>query len=388
MSGKWDWKGMREKRAFLALDDGTIFRGTSIGADRDEVGEVVFNTGMSGYQEILSDPSYAGQFVTMTYPQIGNTGINATDAESRDWFLNGFLIHELHDASNWRSEQGLQAVLQEKGIPALAGIDTRKLTCKLRDEGTRKGYLSVCGTVREDDAVQKAKDWCGLDGQDYASRVSADASYDWDPDGSQSSSWGLPSPLPAADIHLVAYDFGIKWNILRGLRQCGMAVKVVPAKTSAEEVLALKPDGVFLSNGPADPAAVSYAAASIQLLLGRVPLMGICLGHQLLGIALGGRTYRMKFGHHGINHPVMRLDTRAVEVTSQNHNFAIDAESLGSDVEVTHINLNDQTVEGLRSRTVPAFSVQYHPEAGPGPHDPFYLFRAFRDLIQGGYPNP
>ena len=376
-----DWKALREKRAFLALADGTIYRGISVGADRDQVGEVVFNTGMSGYQEILSDPSYAGQFVTMTYPQIGNTGMNAADMESRDLFLNGFVMHELHDASNWRSEVGLAAMLREKGIPAIMGIDTRALTCKLRDEGTQKGYLSVCGAVGEEEAVAKARDWEGLDNQDYASRVTCGESYTWDPDGSLSSSWGMPSPLPQVDLKVVAYDFGIKWNILRGLRQCGMDVTVVPAKTAAEDVLAMKPDGVFLSNGPADPAAVGYAAKNIQLLLGKVPLMGICLGHQLLGIALGGKTYRMKFGHHGINHPVMRLDTKAVEVTSQNHNFAIDADTLSADVEVTHINLNDQSVEGLRSRTVPAFSVQYHPEAGPGPHDPYYLFGLFRESM-------
>ena len=376
-----DWKALREKRAFLALADGTIYRGISVGAARDQVGEVVFNTGMSGYQEILSDPSYAGQFVTMTYPQIGNTGMNAADMESRDLFLHGFVIHELHDASNWRSESGLAAMLREKGIPAVSGIDTRALTRHLRDGGTQKGYLSVCGTVDVDVAVAQAREWEGLDGQDYASRVTCTESYAWDPDGSLSSSWGMPAELPACDLNVVAYDFGIKWNILRGLRQCGMKVTVVPAKTTAEDVLGLQPDGVFLSNGPADPAAVDYAANNIQALLGRVPLMGICLGHQLLGIALGGKTYRMKFGHHGINHPVMRLDTRAVEVTSQNHNFAIDGDTLGSDVAVTHINLNDQSVEGLRSRTVPAFSVQYHPEAGPGPHDPYYLFSQFRESM-------
>lgn len=376
-----NWKALREKKAFLALADGTIYRGVSVGAAEDQVGEVVFNTGMSGYQEILSDPSYAGQFVTMTYTQIGNTGMNAADMESRDLFLNGFLMHELHDASNWRSETGLAAMLQDKGIPALAGVDTRALTRQLRDGGTQKGYLSVRGTVGEEAAVEKARAWEGLDGQDYAARVTCEESFAWDPDGSLSSSWGMPSPLPPVDINLVAYDFGIKWNILRGLRQCGMGVTVVPAATLAEDVLAMKPDGVFLSNGPADPAAVDYAAKNIQALLGKLPLMGICLGHQLLGIALGGKTYRMKFGHHGINHPVMRLETRAVEVTSQNHNFAIDAETLGSDVDVTHINLNDQSVEGLRSRKVPAFSVQYHPEAGPGPHDPYYLFKVFRDSI-------
>lgn len=379
-----DWKTLREKTSFLALADGTIYRGASVGAQRDQVGEVVFNTGMSGYQEILSDPSYAGQFVTMTYPQIGNTGMNAADMESRDLFLHGFVMHELHEASNWRSEVGLAAMLREKGIPAIVGIDTRALTCKLRDGGTQKAYLSVCGKVDEEEAVAKARAWEGLDGQDYASRVTAGELYQWDPDGAQSGSWGMPTPLPPIDLKVVAYDFGIKWNILRGLRQCGMDVTVVPAKTDAADVLAMKPDGVFLSNGPADPAAVDYAARNIQKLLGKLPLMGICLGHQLLGIALGGKSYRMKFGHHGINHPVMRLDTKAVEVTSQNHNFAIDAETLGDDVEVTHINLNDESVEGLRSRKVPAFSVQYHPEAGPGPHDPYYLFGIFRDSMLEG----
>lgn len=380
--GKQDWKAQRERKAFLALEDGSVFRGYSVGAAADAVGEVVFNTGMSGYEEILSDPSYAGQFVTMTYPEIGNTGINAADMESRGLFLNGFLMHSVNETSNWRAEESLRAALQRRGIPALAGLDTRALTCKLRDTGTLKGCLAVEGKCSEADAVAKAKAWEGLDGQDYASRVSCAKSYAWDPDGALTSSWGFSETLPPADLKVVAYDFGIKWNILRNLRQCGMAVTVVPAQTPAADVLALKPDGVFLSNGPADPAAVGYAADSIRALLGKVPLMGICLGHQLLGIALGGRTYRLKFGHHGINHPVMNLATRGVEVTSQNHNFAIDADTLGADVGVTHLNLNDNTVEGLRSLTVPAFSVQYHPEAGPGPHDPFYLFARFRELMQ------
>ncbi len=381
MVSKWNWKAQREKKAFLALEDGSIFRGYSVGADRDSVGEVVFNTGMSGYEEIISDPSYAGQFVTMTYPEIGNTGMNAADMESRRLFLNGFLIHAVNETSNWRAEESLQASLEARGIPALAGIDTRALTCKLRDSGTLKGCLAVQGLLSEEDAVAKAKHWEGLDGQDYASKVTCEAAYAWDPDGVLTASWGFNRDLPPADLKVVAYDFGIKWNILRNLRQCGMDLTVVPARTSAVEVLALKPDGVFLSNGPADPAAVTYAAEAIRALLGKVPLMGICLGHQLLGIALGGKTYRLKFGHHGINHPVMNLSTRAVEVTSQNHNFAIDPETLGTNVEVTHLNLNDNTVEGLRSRCFPAFSVQYHPEAGPGPHDPFYLFQQFRDLM-------
>jgi carbamoyl-phosphate synthase small subunit len=380
---RWHWREKREKPVFLALQDGTVLRGRSVGAARDALGEVVFNTGMSGYQEILSDPSYSGQFVTMTYPEIGNTGMNDADMESSRLFANGFIVHEMNEASNWRSQSALQETLVRAGIPAIEGLDTRRLTSKLRDQGTLRGYLSVEGRVGEAAAVRLAQEWCGLDGQDYAAKVTCDRPYRWDQDERLTRSWGMADPLPPADLRIVAYDFGIKWNILRGLRRSGMDVTVVPAKTSAADVRALKPDGVFLSNGPADPAAVLYAIEAARQLLGKVPIMGICLGHQILGWAVGGRTYRLKFGHHGINHPVKDLTTGEVEITSQNHNFAVDKDTLDpAEVEITHINLNDQTIEGLRHRTEPMFCVQYHPEAGPGPHDAFYLFQRFRDLIR------
>ena len=376
------WRLQRERPAFLALEDGSIMRGYSIGAARDDVGEVVFNTGMTGYQEILSDPSYAGQFVTMTYPEIGSTGINAADMESRAFFAAGFIVHEANTASNWRAEESLTESLERWNVPGIAGLDTRALTSKLRDAGTLKGYLSVCGEVGEAEAVEKAKAWCGLDKQDYASRVSVDEAYAWDKDGTLTASWGIAEELSDSDLKIVAYDFGIKWNILRSMRRSGMDISVVPAKTPASEVLAMKPDGVFMSNGPADPSAVTYAIDAARELLGKVPVMGICLGHQILGLACGGKTYRLKFGHHGCNHPVMDLETREVEITSQNHNFAIDPDSLdASKVEVTHLNLNDRTVEGLRHKSEPMFCVQYHPEACPGPHDPYYLFARFREMI-------
>jgi carbamoyl-phosphate synthase small subunit len=379
---KHNWKEQRAKPAFLALEDGTVLRGWSVGAACDALGEVVFNTGMSGYQEILSDPSYSGQFVVMTAPEIGNVGINQADMESRRFFAGGFIVHAMKEPSNWRSEMTLQHALARQGVPALAGIDTRALTLRLREKGTLKGFMCATGTVPAEDAVGRAKAWCGLDGQDYAAKVSCAEPFDWDPDDRLTCSFGIAESLPPADINVVAYDFGIKWNILRGLRRSGMRVTVVPAKTSAKDVLAMKPDGVFLSNGPADPAAVTYAIDAARALIGKVPMMGICLGHQILGLALGGKTYRLKFGHHGCNHPVQDLTTGKVEITSQNHNFAVIPDSLDpAAVEITHRNLNDGTVEGLRHRHAPVFCVQYHPEAAPGPHDPFYLFERFRQLI-------
>lgn len=383
MNGKRNWQAQREKKAFLALEDGTVFRGYSAGAAVDRVGEVVFNTGMCGYEEIISDPSYAGQFVTMTYPEIGNYGVNAADMESRTLFLNGFIIHNDNEPSNFRSEGSLQDLLRKNGVPCIAGIDTRALTVKLRSTGTLKGYMHCADEeMSEADGIAKAKAWCGLDGQDYASKVSCTEPYDWDAFPERTVSWGIADKLPPVEFKVAAYDFGIKWNILRSMRLCGMEVRVFPAKTPAEELLKWKPDGIFFSNGPADPAALPYAAEAAKFLIGKVPIMGICLGHQILGIACGGKTYRLKFGHHGCNHPVKNLATGAVEITSQNHNFAIDEKSLPGNVEVTHLNLNDGTVEGLRHKTEPMFCVQYHPEAAPGPHDPFYLFKQFRELMK------
>lgn len=383
MASKWNWAEQRARKAFVALQDGTILRGYSVGAPVDAYGEVVFNTGMAGYQEILSDPSYSGQFVTMTYPEIGSTGMNQADMESRQLFASGFIIHDMNIPSNWRADGSVSEYLAKWSIPAIAGIDTRALTMRLRTEGTQRGFMSVSGKVDEAGAVKKAKEWSGLDGQDYASKVSCKKTYAWDPDESLSRSWGIADELPKADYKIVAYDFGIKWNILRSLRRNGMAVTVVPAQTTAADVMKLKPDGVFFSNGPADPAAVTYAIDAARELLGKVPLMGICLGHQILGLACGGKTYRLKFGHHGCNHPVKNLRTGAVEITSQNHNFSVDPASLDmSKLDVTHVNLNDQTVEGLMHKKEPMFCVQYHPESSPGPHDPYYLFTQFRELIR------
>jgi carbamoyl-phosphate synthase small subunit len=382
MDTKYNWKEKREKRACLALADGTVYRGHSVGAAKDSLGEVVFNTGMTGYQEILSDPSYSGQIVTMTYTEMGNYGITMQDMESRTCFASGFIIHQMNEPSNWRSELSLHDFLIKNSIPAIAGIDTRALTSKLREAGTLRGYISVEQKIGVDEAVRKAKDWKGLDGQDYAAKVSCASAYEWDKDGTISATYGIATELPPVDLKIVAYDFGIKWNILRRMRLAGMHVTVVPAQTPADKVLAMKPDGVFLSNGPADPSGVTYAIDATKKFIGKVPLMGICLGHQIMGIAVGGKTYRLKFGHHGCNQPVKDLMTGKVEITSQNHNFAIDINSLNrSKIEVTHINLNDQTTEGIEHKSEPLFSIQYHPEASPGPHDSSYLFNRFRELI-------
>jgi carbamoyl-phosphate synthase small subunit len=379
------WEFQRKHTAFLALEDGSIWRGYSVGAPRNAVGEAVFNTGMSGYQEILSDPSYRGQFVVMTFTEMGNTGTNDADLESERFQAAGLLVQNMNAPSNWRSETSLAERLQQSGTPAVAGIETRMLARHLRENGTLKGCIVGDGGLKEAEAVVKAREWPGLDGQDYASRVTCSRAYEWDPEDTKTLSWGFADTLPEPDMQVVAYDFGIKWNILRHLRAQGMRVTVVPAHTPACDVLAMKPDGVFLSNGPADPAAVGYAIETARALIGQVPLMGICLGHQILGLASGGRTYRLKFGHHGCNHPVQDLATGKVDITSQNHNFALAPDSLDpSVVTVTHINLNDHTVEGIRHVSAPMFAVQYHPEAGPGPGDPAHLFQRFRALIKKG----
>ena len=440
------WKAERERNAFLALDDGAVFHGVAFGAPKDALGEVVFNTGMSGYQEILTDPSYAGQFVVLTTAEVGNYGINGADTESRALFLSGLVIGDLAAPSNWRSEKGLDEYLRENGVPGIYGVDTRALTLHIREHGNRKAYLHVepapsasspssCAeNTEESEAVAKACAWPGLDGQDYAAKVTCEEPYEFISRGDAEAQRvlchrgvvpdsnnpvnpvqeDLRASAPLREIkapHVVCYDFGVKTNILRSLAAWAR-VTVVPAKTTAEEVLAMKPDGVFLSNGPADPAAVTYAIENIRKLLGLrpltqrhgdaevqreknlcaseplsicakkiTPIMGICLGHQLLSIACGAKTGRLKFGHHGCNHPVKNLATGKVEITSQNHNFAVLPESVPDCLEVTHRNLNDGSIEGVRHKTLPAFSVQYHPESCPGPHDSRYLFDQFRKMI-------
>ncbi len=365
----------RERKAFLALADGSVFHGYSVGAPIDTCGEVVFNTGLSGYQEILSDPSYAGQFVVMTAPEIGNYGVNAEDMESRKFFAAGFVVRELNEPSNWRSQESLQAALVRHKIPAIAGIDTRTLTLLLRENGTQKAFICTSGEIEPNAAVEKANSWQGIDNQDYASIVSCEKSYEFVFEGFDGEK------LPTADLHIVAYDFGVKYNILRNLCRAGMRVTVVPSKTPAKDVLAMKPDGVFLSNGPGDPAAVGYAIENTRNLIGKVPIMGICLGHQIIGLALGGKTEKLKFGHHGCNQPVMDRSTRAVEISSQNHNYMVMQQGIEDKAEITYENLNDGSVEGLKLKNEKVFSVQFHPEAAPGPHDSLRLFKQFREMI-------
>jgi carbamoyl-phosphate synthase small subunit len=370
-------------QAMLALEDGRIFRGEGYGAQGECRGEVVFNTSLTGYQEIFTDPSYAGQIVVLTNPQIGNYGTNAADNEAARPYIEGLVTREFSPiSSNWRSQQVADEYLERFQVPVISEIDTRALVRHLRSNGVMRGVISTMES-NPDVLVEKARSIRKMDGTDLASVVTTKDRYEFHDDGPDPlQPEGAPG-LPPADRHVVAYDYGIKKNILRMLRQEGCRVTVVPAQTSAEDVLALKPDGIFLSNGPGDPEPVTYAQDNIRRLLGRKPIFGICLGHQLIGLALGGRTYKLKFGHHGGNHPVKCVENGKVEITAHNHNFAVDPDSIKtSDVDLTHIDLNDNTLEGLRHRSLPLFSVQYHPEASPGPHDSHYLFRDFRKMME------
>ena len=435
------WQAERERAGFLALADGAVFRGVAFGAREDRLGEAVFNTGMSGYQEIATDPSYAGQIVALTTAEVGNYGTNPDDAESRGLFLSGLVVNDLAEPSSFRSTLPLDRLLADAGVPGLRALDTRRLTLHLRDHGSQKAYLHAGPEPMDPaEAVRRAREWEGLDGQDYAAKVSCRAAYDFphadgaefeshaeSAENAETSSFAAkrhPSFAPqahpsfsgvadAAAPLVAVYDFGVKANILRSLASFAR-VRVFPAKTPAEEVLALQPAGVFLSNGPADPAALPYAIENIRKILGlaplemhnaqctmhnadavdgkrtfsiqhsafSIPVMGICLGHQLLALACGAKTGRLAFGHHGCNHPVKELATGRVQITSQNHNFAVLADTLPPELEVTHVNLNDGTIEGLRHKTLPAFSVQYHPEACPGPHDAAPLFDRFQELLR------
>ena len=384
-----------EMKAILALEDGSVFHGEGFGARASACGEVCFNTSMTGYQEILTDPSYKGQIVTMTYPLIGNYGVNKEDVESWKPHVGGFVIRELSPVvSNWRAEMSLSDYLEQNGIPGIQGLDTRALTKKLRVRGALNGFISTEGLDAKE-ALERAKNWPGLIGVDYVREVTHSEPFVWDEAGQQSSLFRLAhsaepsnggtsdSPLPPADIPIVAYDFGMKYNILRRLRQHGFKVQVVPAMTSAAEALKFKPAGIFLSNGPGDPSALGYAVGAVsELVKSGIPIFGICLGHQLLGQAFGGKTFKLKFGHRGANQPVKDLASGQVEITAQNHGFAVDPASLPSDVTVDRVNLNDRTVEGMRHRHKPIYCVQYHPEASPGPHDSMPLFAEFRAMIE------
>jgi carbamoyl-phosphate synthase small subunit len=384
-------------KALLALADGTVFEGASFGAAGEAGGEVVFNTSMTGYQEILTDPSYCGQLVAMTYPEIGNVGINPEDVEAGRPFVEGFIVKEYWERpSNWRAQQTLAQYLQAHGIPGIQGIDTRALVRHIRTHGAQEAMISTMD-LDPKSLTAKAKARPGLIGRDLVKEVTCKEPYDWN-----EGTWTLESGYQRAGTSnqgprtsnqgprtsnqgpvVVAYDFGIKRNILRNLVHAGCRVRVVPAATPAGDVLAMNPDGVFLSNGPGDPDVGPYATI-VRDLIGKRPIFGICLGHQILGLALGGRTYKLKFGHHGGNQPVMDLTTRKVEITAQNHGFAVDVESLQGIARLTHVNLNDQTVEGLAHAELPLFSVQYHPESSPGPHDANYLFERFMKRMGKG----
>jgi carbamoyl-phosphate synthase small subunit len=369
-------------KAILALADGRIFEGKSFGASGEATGEVVFNTAMSGYQEVLTDPSYKGQMVTMTYPQIGNTGINPEDVESARLYLSGFIVKEYMDCySNWRAVMSLDSYLKENGVVGIQGIDTRALTRHLRDKGAQNGIISTVDSDPQS-LLDKVRTVPSMAGLDLASGVTCEKPYQW-----TEGLWELGTGYSRQNIggrrfKVLAYDFGIKFNILRCLVSAGCDVTVVPALFPAEEALAMNPDGIFLSNGPGDPEPMIDVIENIRKFIGRIPIFGICLGHQLLGLALGGQTIKLKFGNHGSNQPVMDLLTRKVEITAQNHGFSVDIVSLSHCSALAHENLNDQTVEGMRHKDLPIFSVQHHPEASPGPHDSLYLFDRFVEMME------
>ena len=374
-------------QAILALEDGRIFRGKSFGAGVECSGEVVFNTSLTGYQEIFTDPSYAGQIVVLTNPHIGNYGTTPHDAEAKRPYIEGLVTREFSPmSSNWRSTQVADEYLERYGVPVIAEIDTRAVVRHLRANGVMRGVIASGDNLDSEALVAKARAIKKMEGTDLASVVTTKEVYEWDASEpkNQTGDTLLTAALEGVkQMHVVAYDFGMKQNILRMLTREGCRVTVVPANTPAADVLAMKPDGVFFSNGPGDPEPLEYAVENVKVLQGKVPIFGICLGHQLFGLALGGKTYKLKFGHHGGNHPIMNHQTGKVEITAQNHNFAVDPASLDEKtVEKTHTNLNDHTLAGLKHRTDPMFSVQYHPEASPGPHDSHYLFKDFRKMME------
>ena len=374
-------------QAILALEDGRLFRGKAFGATTERVGEVVFNTSLTGYQEIFTDPSYAGQIVVLTNPHIGNYGTSPSDAESARPYIEGLVVREFSPvSSNWRSTEVADEYLERSGVPVIAEIDTRAVVRHLRANGVMRGVISTA--VKDTDAlVAKARAHKKMDGTDLASVVTTKEAYSWDESEARNQTGdkllpGVDASAAAQQMHVVAYDFGIKQNILRMLARENCRVTVVPAKTSAADVLAMQPDGIFFSNGPGDPEPLEYAIENVRALQGKTPMFGICLGHQIFGLALGGKTYKLKFGHHGGNHPIKNLETGKVEITAQNHNFNVDPKSLPDDVAMTHVNLNDDTLAGLKHKSDPMFSVQYHPEASPGPHDSHYLFKDFRKMME------